>query len=421
MSFLPVRESIALAALLGFAQVAAAQIPTGEGSVWIPDSSMAKPGEAGRSVHTNIKAILPTQGAANLTPRSLGNVPQSTGTPTPGLSYETPASIACIYQLVTPLVPGCDPNTVTANPVGGSGAIAIVDAYDYPTAAADLNTFSTQFGLSAANFTVVYAKGTKPTQDSGWNLEAALDIEWAHAMAPGAKLYLVEAASNSFADMFAAVAVATTLVNQNGGGQVSMSWGSPEFPNETQYDAQFTTPGVVYLASVGDSPGVSYPSASRHVISAGGTTTARNPVTGAFETEIAWQSSGGGPSLYETRPVYQNGISAMVGAARGTPDLSFDSNPFTGVWVYNSTFGGYWWVVGGTSVAAPSLAGIINLAGHRASSSSTELTMLYQNRAKTAEFKDISSGDCGAYGGYLATKKWDFCTGIGSILGLAGK
>ena len=145
--------------------------------------------------------------------------------PGPSYFYETPASLGCVYRLtsVSSAQIGCNPTDATLlNPSGGAKAIAIVDAYDYPTALSDLQIFSAQFGLTApttANFQVVYATGTQPRADSGWGLEAALDIEWAHAMAPQSKIYLVEAASNSFADLLTAVSVASNLVTQAGGGR----------------------------------------------------------------------------------------------------------------------------------------------------------------------------------------------------------
>src|SRR5262249_5804634 len=149
--------------------------------------------------------------------------PEFTGTAPAG---ETPQSIREVYKLTS---------------TGGSGAIAIVDAFDYPTAENDLAVFSSQFGLPACTtangcFEKVYASGTRPRKNCGWGQEAALDIEWAHAMAPGAKIILVEAASNSFANLFAAVDVATRLVQQAGGGEVSMSWGGSEFLTEAGSD-----------------------------------------------------------------------------------------------------------------------------------------------------------------------------------------
>jgi len=408
--------------LLATALASAASAQAAQGTVWIPDSSIEKPHEAGRREHTNIRVLLPI-GESKFVPPSRRELATG-GPPVGGLFFETPASLTCIYHLARSQPAACNPNVATRNPSGGGGAIAIVDAFDDPTAANDIAVFSSQFGLATANFTTVFASGTRPATDptGGWELEESLDLEWAHAMAPNAKIFLVEAASNSGTDLFNAVSVASQIVAQHGGGEVSMSWGGSEFSEETQLDQLFTTPGVVYVASAGDSPGVSYPAASPNVISAGGTSTNRDPFTGSFEREGAWQPAGGGPSAVEPRPSYQDAVQAIVGPTRGTPDLAFDSDPITGVWVFDSASGTpTWFVVGGTSVAAPSLSGIINAAGKFAASSAVELALLYQQLGVGREFRDINLGNCGPFGGFIVKTGWDFCTGIGSPLGLLGK
>jgi len=242
------------------ADVAGSRSP--HGRVMAPASSIAHAGEKGLRAHTHLQVFVPEQAVAPFA-----------GPPFAGLGFETPASLACVYSLV-PRTSSCNPNVVTTNPTGGFGAIAVVDAFHYPTALTDLRTFSAQFGLKAPNLTVVFASGTKPAQDpsGGWELEAALDLEWAHAMAPDAKLFLVEARSNSFSDLLAAERVAGNLVASAGGGEVSNSWGGDEFATETSFDSTFTAPGVVYFASSGDQPGVQYPAASPNVVAAGGTT-----------------------------------------------------------------------------------------------------------------------------------------------------
>ncbi|MGA7866788.1 MAG: S53 family peptidase [Stellaceae bacterium] len=386
------------------------------GHVETPESSIEQPEHHGVRAHTNYKMFVPNAGMASAQESSLEAPAQTGGPPYAGYFYETPASLGCIYQLVSP-VSGCNPNAVNVNPMGGSRAIAIVDAYHYPTAASDLSLFSAQFGLPAptnANFQVVFANNRQPPVNADWNVEEALDIEWAHAMAPGAKIYLVEAASSNFTDLLKAVSVANSLVSKAGGGEVSMSWGGSEFSGETGYDSYFGQPGVAYFGAAGDSPGVNWPSASPNVVSVGGTSISRNPNTGIFQQEIAWQSGGGGPSVYETRPSYQSAISEIVGNERGTPDVGADADPSTGVWVYAYP---YWYIVGGTSVAAPVWAGIVNAAGGFSVSSQTELNTIYANHRTT----DIIAGSCGPNQGYLAGLGWDFCTGLGSPLGEQGK
>jgi subtilase family serine protease len=285
----------------------------------------------------------------------------------------------------------------------------------------DLQVFSAQFGLPAptfANFQVVYANGQQPPVNAQWNLEAALDIQWAHAMAPNAKIYLIEAASNSYANLMNAVLAANSLLQAAGGGQVSMSWGGSEFSSETFYDRYFTQPGIVYFASSGDGPGVIWPSASPNVVSVGGTSISRNPTTGLFQQEMAWQSGGGGASFYESRPPYQNGISNLVQTKRGTPDVAAVADPYTGVWIYHSP---YWYIAGGTSAAAPIWAGIVNSAGTFAAASQNELGTVYTNKSNTSYFADVVHGSCGPNEGYLAGTGWDFCTGVGSPVGKGAK
>ncbi len=185
----------ALAASNAYGQV----VPRG-GEVFIPDFSQEEPGHIGHRAHTNLRMFFPTAGWKCAATFVFRKSDPEASPPYAGYNYETPASLACVYKLVPSPLPGCNPNSVTANPSGGARAIAIVDAYHYPTAMHDLQVFSAQFGLPAptsANFQVVYASGRQPPVNAHWNVEAALDVEWAHAMAPNAKIYLVEAASNN--------------------------------------------------------------------------------------------------------------------------------------------------------------------------------------------------------------------------------
>jgi subtilase family serine protease len=181
--------------------------------------------------HTNIKLFVPAYGYPQFSRSSMGP-------PYSGALYETPLSIACDYGLVR-RTSGCNPNLVTTHATGGSRAIAIVDAYDDTTAAADLAQFISQFGLPAAHFTVIYGTGNPANgcvngpqppsaTGTGWDLEESLDVQYAFAMAPSAHIYLVEASSNSNDDLLNAVAVATKCVQAARGGQVSMSFGNGE-------------------------------------------------------------------------------------------------------------------------------------------------------------------------------------------------
>ena len=407
--------------LLSLSLAAYAQDHNGrsKGHVMTPQSNVQKPEDIGVTARTHLRLFIPSTGffGAAVQPNELP--------PFPGFLFETPASIGCIYRLVSHPIPGCNPNVTTENPNGGAGAIALVEAFDNPTAVSDLATFSTQFGLPAANITIVFANGSRPGLDptGGFEIESALDIEWAHAMAPNAKIFLVEARNNNLNNLFNAAAVASNLVAANGGGEVSMSFGGGEFPQETTFDAVLTTPNVVYFASAGDSPGPEYPSVSPNVISAGGTSISRDTTTGNFILESTWQDAGGGSSEFEPRPGFQDKLRRIIGDTRATPDFSFDANPTSGVWVFdtNPVLGTGWFVVGGTSVSAPSLAGIVNLAGSFRASSQAENTELYRHVSEGDAFRDITFGNCGLSNDNFATSGWNFCTGVGVPKGLRFK
>jgi subtilase family serine protease len=419
---LMLRQGLSLAGLSMMAAAAFGALPSGVASaqdawrVVTPESNVAQPGLA----HTNVEILTPVGATQAITPFE---------PPFTGLLFGTPASVGCVYKLTMTSTPasGCDPNVVTANPTGGARAIALVDAFDDPTAAADLKAFSTQFRLAPANFAKVKvgSPGPPPPPLIGWNLEESADIEWAHAMAPNAKIFLVEATDNSDANLFKAVATANTLVAAAGGGEVSMSWGGSEFSGQTRFDKNFKQPGVVYFASTGDVPGVQYPSTSPFVVAVGGTGFSYNLSTAApfFQEEVIWQSTGGGPSAVYPRPAYQNGVKSVVGRARGTPDVAALADPTTGVWVFCSvsTCGaGPWNIGGGTSLATPLWAGIVNSAGRFRSSSIAELSAIYP-AILTPAFRDITNGFCGDFNSLLGAHGYDFCTGIGSPLGKAVK
>jgi kumamolisin len=459
--------TLAAAALAGSLAVGdgAARAAGTRGEIVIPDSGTVRPGDAGKRYHTNVELLVPPGGFAP----SAGI---RASVPVVDWLVETPASLACAYGLVT-VASGCNPYLVTANPKGGSNAIAVVDAYNYPAAKSDLAVFSDVFGLAAANFSVIYGTGSpsagckngpqpQSSAQTGWDVEAALDIEWAHAMAPSAKLYLVEANSPASSDLQNAVSVAAACVQANTKGQVSNSWGSAEFEGENASDSIFTGKNVVYFFAAGDAAGVSYPAASPNVIGVGGTTFSRNQTTGSYQSQAIWNipypysgstttggtanGTGGGPSAYEQRPAYQSGVAAIVGTARGTPDLTALADPDTGVWIYNSTYNpgkGEFMAVGGTSVATPVTAGIFNELGLFYGSSPAALTAVYSASFRKKYLTAVSSGLCGPTGyalnqasggttGYpggfgpsydpawlAATTglSWNWCSGWGSLHG----
>jgi subtilase family serine protease len=305
-------------------------------------------------------------------------------------------------------------------PTAGQGAIAIVDAYDFNNALKDFNKYAAAAGIpletstdatASTNqvFQVVYANGKEPVANFGWNVEEAIDIEIAHAMAPLAKIYLVEAANNGGKALYAAVRAAADLP---GVEEVSMSWGGIEYANEKATDSEtFNTPGVIYLAASGDSgAGAQYPASSPNVIGVGGTRLDLNGQTVVSET--GWIYSGGGRSLFEKRPAYQDSVKEIVGSKRGVPDIAADAAPDSGIGVF---IDGGWAVYGGTSVATPLCAGILNDADVTPSDTPTELATIYDNLL-TANFHDIVVGN----NGHPCLIGYDLVTGVGSPNGLGG-
>ena len=303
---------------------------------------------------------------------------------------------------------------------GAGQIIGIVDAFDDPNIEADLGVFTTQFGLppcTTANgcFQKVYASGSQPSTNAGWTVEISLDVEWAHTIAPQATILLVEAASASFTDLFAAVDVAV----QHGASVVSMSFGGRESSSETANDSHFSVPNVTFVASSGDSGhGASYPAASPFVLSVGGTTLTVQP-DGTYVSETAWSGSGGGMSRYEAEPAYQNAVQQT--GARTVPDVAMDADPNTGVPVFDSINDqGHvnWSQVGGTSLSAPMWSALIAIANSsRAALSKAPLTAVQTSIYSTlfTDLNDIAGGTngrcpvaCKAVPGY------DQVTGLGS-------
>ncbi len=290
---------------------------------------------------------------------------------------------------------------------GGAGAtIAIIDAYDAPTILDDLTIFSNQYGLpppTSENFEI-HRMATSLATDSGWAQETALDVEWAHAIAPQAKILLVQARSPSLNNLLAAVDYAR---GRSDVVAVSMSWGDDEFSSEKSYDYHFTSAyGAVFFISSGDNgAGVMWPSSSINVVSVGGTTLSLNSDGSSF-SETAWSGSGGGISAYETIPAFQ-ATYGISGNRRATPDVSYDANPSTGFAVYSNS---NWYKIGGTSAGAPQWAAIHAL-GRSASNSN------FYPKAKSSSnafyFRDITVGTNGRYSAGVG---YDYVTGLGSPL-----
>ena len=324
----------------------------------------------------------------------------------------TPAQIRHAY--------GFDQITASnGKPLGDGQTIAVVDAYDDPTIAADLALFGTQFGLPAASLVKATPQGLPPV-DAGWAGEIALDVEWAHAVAPGADILLVEARSASLGDLLGAVDYARS---QPGVSVVSMSWGANEFSTETSYDFHFTSPsghaGVTFVASSGDSgTPPEWPAISPNVLSVGGTSLSLN-ADSTWKSETGWSGSGGGKSVYELKPTYQTYVSTPSSTKRTNPDVAYDANPNTGFQVIDSQNGGLY-VVGGTSAGAPQWAALVAaanqsrvLAGQATLDGPSQTLYAVYAAAQSSYstyYHDVTSGRNGSRAG----PGYDTVTGLGT-------
>jgi subtilase family serine protease len=309
----------------------------------------------------------------------------------------TPDEIKSVYHL---------PKT------GGKGTIVIIGAYDDATIENDLGVFSKTFNLpvcTTANGCFTKHKIGAPKTNSGWVGETSLDVEWAHAIAPDAKIVLVEATTQSGANLLKAIDYAASVKDASA---ISMSWGGPEFPEEVSLDSHFkNVSGAPFFASSGDDgTGASWPASSPYVIGVGGTYVSMSS-SGTFQKETAWDGSGGGVSAYEPEPAFQKQYSIpKAGDMRAIPDVSYDADPASGFPIFRA---GKWQTVGGTSAGAPQWAAIAALGN-------VNIKNIYADKSGSDNakyFRDITSGtngDCG----YICNARthYDYITGLGSPL-----
>ncbi|MGF1426739.1 S53 family peptidase [Kitasatospora sp. LaBMicrA B282] len=354
--------------------------------------------------------------------------------------------------------------------VNGKGrTIVIVDSYGSPTIQHDLDVYSSQYGIPSTNVQVV-KWGNVPAFDptnsdmTGWAEETTIDVDMAHAMAPGAKIVLVETGvsetegTTGFPEMMAAE---DSLIKQGVGDVISQSFGATEntFPGFDQGDyssllnlrfafKDAAAHGVTVLASSGDNgvtdaepdgstlypyPVTSWPPSDPLVTGVGGTSVHLDDNGNRTSPDSVWDdpatgggASGGGKSKVFDRPLFQLGVQNVVGNSRGVPDISMVGDPNTGVWTYNS-FGPQddgWELWGGTSVACPIFSGVVALAdqvaGHRLGNLNYGLYAL--GAAQQAGLPDTGINDIvggsntyGGVTGFPATKGYDLATGWGTV------
>jgi subtilase family serine protease len=294
--------------------------------------------------------------------------------------------------------------------------IGIVDAYDDPNIESDLAVYSSTYGLPSCTTAngcfkkVDQTGGTNyPRKDAGWSLEISLDVEIAHALCPNCSILLVEAKSNSFANLIAAEDYAKANANV-----VSNSWGGSEFSSETTstYDGHFNVPGKPITFSSGDSGyGVEYPAASQYVTAVGGTTLTLNG-NNTRNSETVWSGAGSGCSAYEPKPTWQKDTGCI---RRTVADVAADADPNTGAAIYDTVrYQGQlgWFQVGGTSLSSPIIAAVYALAGNGANT--IDGSYPYSHLSGLFDVISGSNGSCG--GSYLCTGKagYDGPTGNGT-------
>ena len=403
------------------------------GTVYAPAAQLAESGNASLNAALIVDTLtISGNGIANTVTLSSPS----------GTVAHTPAQIRSAYG-------------ISALSEDGTGqTIAIVDAYDDPNIDQALDAFDSQFGLTSSGptlysqygpassfLTVLNQSGqaaSLPSTDPGgpgtdnWEVEDALDVEWAHAIAPGARIILVEANSQSLSDLMASVG---TAASKPGVSVVSMSWGFAEgqdvfASDEATYDSTFTTPGVTFVASTGDygAADPEYPAYSPNVVAVGGTSLTLNS-DNSYNSETGWGyysgsvgafiGSGGGISLYEPEPAYQQGVQSTGG--RTTPDVSLVADPATGAWIadpYNLNPSKPFEIVGGTSLSAPAWAGLVALVNQgRAAAGESTLNSTSPTDTQQAlymlpqsDYNVIASGN----NGYSAGAGYNLVTGLGT-------
>lgn len=367
----------------------------------------------------------------------------------------TPAQIRAAYQL--PALPLSWSN-LTADQRANYGAgqtIYIVAAQHNPNVVSELNAFNNQFNLPACTtvsiattqslplpaatstgcqLSVVYSSGagmtsTAPSYNSDWAQEIAMDVQWAHATAPLARLILIEAPDAYTPSMLNAI----NLANAMGPGVVSMSFGAAEGSWVTSMDSAFSSANMTYVAATGDSgtaSGAQWPSVSSQVLAVGGTSL--NSYSTSSRAETVWSFTGGGRSQYVSVPSYQYASVNVPGMGtqsfRNVADVAFNADPYTGQYVAiipsgQSTVS--WYSMGGTSLGTPQWAGIVAVANAKRAVNAKSSLGLVQNLIYPASplsgfytsgsggsfFADVTTGASGAIS---AGSGYDIPSGLGT-------
>jgi hypothetical protein len=366
----------------------------------------------------------------------------------------TPAQIRAAYGMFALPSAGSSATSAQSAQMGAGQTIYIIDAQDDPNIAVEVASFDAHFGLPGCTLTpiatsaslplaaapmtgctlsVVYSDEngamttSAPAYDSNWAMEIALDVQWAHATAPFARIILIEASDDS-----TSLLAAVQLANQMGPGVVSQSFGAPEGSWATSEESSYSAANMTYLAAAGDAgAAVDYPAASAHVLAVAGTSLT---YSGAGpRTETVWSGTGGGVSAYIATPQYQTlGVPGLGAPShRAVADVTFNADPYTGQFVAviaQDATTHLWqplsyWSVGGTSLATPQWAGLIAIANAlRAQSTLAPIgavqPALYDLGVQPASygsaFLDVTVGNDGSCATCDAGVGYDLPSGLGS-------
>jgi subtilase family serine protease len=294
---------------------------------------------------------------------------------------------------------------------GGGATVAIVDANNDPTAAADLAVYRSTYGLPACStgsgcLRIVNQSGgsSLPATDAGWATEISLDLDMVSSACPACNILLVEANSASFANLGAAVNYAAS----QGVAAISNSYGGSDTGANSAYDH----PGIAVTASTGDSGyGIESPASYDSVVAVGGTSLSRSGNARGW-TEQAWSGAGSGCSSSNAKPSWQTSVTQCSGKA--VADVSAVADPSTGVAVYDTTpYQGAsgWQVYGGTSASSPIIASVYAMSGNTAG---YPASYTWGNTSGLNDVTSGSNGSCSPSVWCNAGPGWDGPTGLGT-------
>lgn len=400
-----------------------------------------------------ISAVMAATSTARLTPQALAaytSAASPAGTGSQSVTTYTPAQIRSAYGLPALPATWTGVSVGAAAQMGAGQTLYIIDAMSDPNISAELAAFNRMFGLpqcdsttllptttlplataqgSGCQFLIAYSNrngamtSTSPAYDSGWATEIALDVQWAHATAPLARIVLIEAPDASVNSLLGAI----NLANAMGPGVVSMSFGGAEGNWTAAVDSSFSNASMTYLAATGDSgSGVEWPSVSPKVLAIGGTSLT---YSGGSRSETVWSGTGGGISQFTPVPNYQTSAIPGMGvlSTRSVADVSFNADPYTGEYLAVMTPGGAgvnWYSAGGTSLATPQWAGIVAIANavrvQNAQGALGLVQPLFYGKISmnpslyASAFNDITAGSDGTCGSCSAHVGYDRPSGLGS-------